>query len=114
MAAATRSRERVAPLPIAAWLSVWLRSLLLVTGLGVAVFFLENLASGRRGAPCAKCSSTGSVPPPRPARSAPHPASAALAPALPLSTQTPNYGVVSPRKILWLRGPGKSSDIASP
>jgi hypothetical protein len=40
-----------------------------------------------------------------PARSAPHPATVALAPALSLSTRMPNCGAVSPRRTSWSRGP---------
>src|SRR5664280_870090 len=47
MAAATRSRERVAPLPIGAWLSVWLRSLLLVTSVSAPAFFLRTSQTAR-------------------------------------------------------------------
>src|SRR6266496_2738955 len=114
MAAATRSRDRVAPLPIGAWLSVWLRSLLVVTGLASQSFFLENLANGRRGSPCAKCWSTPAVPPPLPARSVPHPATAVLAPALALSARMPNCGVVGARRTLWLHGRGIALSTAPP
>jgi hypothetical protein len=40
IAAATRSRERVAAFPIGAWLSSWLRSLLVLTALPAGWFFL--------------------------------------------------------------------------
>src|SRR5664279_4474067 len=113
MAAATRSRERVAPLPIGAWLSVWLRSLLLVTVLTGRSLFFDSLANGPHGSPCARCSSTPAVPPPLPARSAPHPATAALAPAPTLSARTPNCGAVGARRTLWLPGRGTASCTAS-
>jgi len=41
IAAATRSNERVAALPIGAWLSIWLRSLLVLTARPGDSFFLR-------------------------------------------------------------------------
>src|SRR6202167_6502348 len=101
MAAATRSSDRVAPLPIGASLSVWLRSLLVVISLAALSFFFEDLANGPRGSPCATCWSTPLVSPPLPVRCVPHPSAVVLAPALCLSVPRPNYGAAWPRRTPW-------------
>src|SRR6266853_3411390 len=96
-------------------LAVDLAALALVGYLGCdAAHFFEKRAIALRGSPCAVCSPIPAGPPPLPARSCPHPATVALAPALPLSALTPNYAAVSPRRTLWPRCPGTTSYIASP
>src|SRR6266498_959731 len=84
IAAATRSNERGVPYPIGAWLSFWLRSLLVVTTVVLSSsFFFEGQANAPRGSPCVACWPTPSVRLTRPAHSvpvlaAPEPAQALL------------------------------------
>jgi hypothetical protein len=99
MTAATRSEERVAPLSMTAWLSVWLRSHLAVTRLAswslfffgdprkqparIALWLVNRFSSADfRHAPFL------------------HP-TAAPAPALALSARMPNCGAAGARRTLW-------------
>src|ERR1035437_9781747 len=77
IAAATRSKERVAALPMGARLSIWLRALLLLTSGATALFFLA-VATALRQPPCAEWSSIPSVPWPLAIRFDPRRATAAL------------------------------------
>src|ERR1017187_7090349 len=114
MAAATRSSERVVAFPIGAWLSLWLRALLLLTLLRASSFFFDLSANARRGWPCVPCSPTPSVPSPLPVRSVPCRVAAALAAALLLSAPTRNCGAASPHRTLPYLVSGKPSHTSSP
>src|SRR5207244_3183036 len=114
IAAATRSNVRVVAYPIGAWLSIWLRSLLLLTSTEVRSLFFEADADVLHGSPCVMCWLTRSVVSPLPEHSALHPTTAALAPALHHSAPMRNCVAAWAHRNLSLHNPDTLSCISPP
>src|SRR5437879_13712789 len=111
-AAATRSKDRVAALPIGAWLSIWLRSLLVLTAGRSDSFFFAD-ANAPREWPCGAYSLILSVPGLFPVRCVPRRVTAALAPELHPSARTLSCGALGLRRSLRFHVPATLSRISS-
>src|SRR2546425_593381 len=111
---APHSSVRVVAFPIGAWLSTWLRSLLvgITFELSRSVFF-EGQAAAPHGSLCATCWPIPSAHWPPPAHFVPRPAASAPVPILRPLVLRRNSGAPWSHRTLWHRGPEILSRIAS-